>query len=60
MAKVVFLVSLIYFVVDGVRAWLAVFAGDHASVGAMSNTAGFFGVIALISLLVIAKGNADK
>lgn len=60
MAKVVFLVSLIYLVVYGVRAWSAVFAGDHAGVVSMSNTAMYAGVVMMISLLFVVKGNTDK
>ena len=60
MAKVIFLVSLLYFVVDGVRAWVAVFAGDHAGVMAMSNTATYAGVVMMISLLFVIKGNTNK
>ena len=60
MAKVVFLISMIYLVVYGVRAWGAVFAGDHASVVSMTNTAMYAGVVMMISLLFIIKGNTNK
>jgi len=60
MAKVIFLVSLIYLVVYGVRAWSAVFAGDHAGVVSMSNTAMYAGIVMMISMLFIFAGNANK
>ena len=60
MAKFAFAVSLLFVLVNGGRAWGAVFAGDHAGVVGFTNSVMFAGIVMMISLLFIIKGNTNK
>jgi preprotein translocase subunit SecE len=55
MAKIVFVVSSFYLLVYGVRAWVAVFAGDHYGVQATNGTLMVAGVAMVISLYFMVK-----
>ncbi len=53
MAKIVFVVSLFYVLLNSVRAWFAVVAGDHYAVNSYSNTTFLAGVVMFVSLYFI-------
>jgi hypothetical protein len=59
MSKFIFALSTFYFLVNGIKAWISMFANDFAGVDNFSNTALFCFVVMSISFIFILR-HAEK